>query len=74
MGLGKFHYSYDMGFQYPYCLKSCTKETNVKQVLKKIRKLNMDQHRGGTVQAVLATERDKKGTKFGDQGTHEYFF
>ena len=28
--------------------------------------------------AVLATEpgreRDKKGTKFGDQGTHEYFF
>ena len=28
----------------------------------------------GWLPAVLATERDKKGTKFGDQGTHEYFF
>ena len=31
--------------------------------------------RGGEAgRAILATERDKKGTKFGDQGTHEYFF
>ena len=31
-------------------------------------------HFGTYPPAVLATERDKKGTKFGDQGTHEYFF